>query len=114
MQAEDPTMISSRNDPLFMQIAMSDSKAKMYCILRRLDVAQFDDLTSAEQVKMPLIKAYSEFKESEVWQDFEEETRVGHEHFLESIAENMHKDIAVTVKKGLAAIMTRKGMGHKL
>merc|ERR1740130_2622822 len=52
---------------------MSDAKAKMYCILRRLDVAQFDDLTSAEQVKMPLIKAYSEFKESEVWHDIERE-----------------------------------------
>ena len=158
MQAEDPTMITSRNDPLFMQIATSDAKAKMYCILRRLDVAQFDDLTSAEQVKMPLIKAYSEFKESEVWhdiereldaediipvepdesflaakveeleaaamrvqaiqkglvKDFEEETRVDHEHFLESVAENMHKDIAVTIKKGRAAIMTKKGMGHKL
>jgi len=158
MNAEDPSMITGGNDPLFIRIVQSDAKAKMYCILRRLDISQFDDLTPAEQVKLPLIKAYSEFKESEVWhdiereldaeditpvepdetflaakveeleaeamrvqnvqkllmKDFEEETKVDHEHFLESVAENMHRDIAQSIKKGRAAIMTKKGMGHKL
>ena len=40
--------------------------------------------------------------------------RVDEEHFLESIAENMHKDIAATLKRGRAMLAAKKGQAHML
>jgi len=125
----------------------------MYCILNAIDMTRFDPLTPEDQVKLPLIYSYLEFKESEVWHDIEKELdaenvrpvtpdeawldarieetemramevqhtqktlvkdkeevqRVDEEHFLESIAENMHKDIAQTLKRGRAMLAAKKG-----
>jgi len=158
IQSEDPTMIAGRNDLLFARISTSDSKAKMFCILQSLDMERFEELSPLDQVKLPLINRYLDFKESEVWhdmereleaenvrpvtpdeswlaarleqseyaalevqntqrmlvKDIEDEDKVGQIQFLEGIAENMHKDIAQTIKKGRAMIMAKKGMAHKL
>jgi len=158
VQAEDPTMVAKGNDRLFARIASSDSKCKMYCILNAIDMHKFDPLSPEDQVKLPLIYSYLEFKESEVWHDIEKELgaedirpvspdeswldarieetemramevqytqktlvkdkeevqRVDEEHFLESIAENMHKDIAATLKRGRAMLAAKKGQAHML
>lgn len=153
VQAEDPTMVASTNDRLFARIASSDSKCKMYCILNAIDMTKFDPLSPEDQVKLPLIYSYMEFKESEVWHDIEKELdaeairpvtpdeawlearieetemramevqhtqktlvkdkeevqRISEELFLEGIAENMHKDIAQTLKRGRAMLAAKKG-----
>ena len=158
IQSEDPTMIVGRNDPLFSRISSSDSKAKMFCILQALDLSRFEEISAEDQVKLPLMSCYLDFRESEVWhdmereleaenvrpvtpdeswlearlqqsertalevqntqrtlvKDIEEEEKVDQVHFLEGIAENMHKDIAQTIKRGRAMIMAKKGMAHKL
>eukprot|EP00656_Telonema_subtile_P051183 TRINITY_DN6827_c0_g1_i4.p2 TRINITY_DN6827_c0_g1~~TRINITY_DN6827_c0_g1_i4.p2 ORF type:complete len:237 (+),score=68.26 TRINITY_DN6827_c0_g1_i4:109-819(+) len=43
--------------------------------------------------------------------DIEEQEVVDQEHFLEGIAETMHKDIRQTIRRGRAMIMAKKGMG---
>jgi len=150
-------MVSKGNDRLFARIADSDSKCKMYCILNAIDMKKFDPLSPEDQVKLPIIYSYLEFKESEVWHDIEKELdaenvrpvspdeawldaritetemramevqhtqktlvkdkeevqRINEEHFLESIAENMHKDIAATLKRGRAMLAIKKGKGAK-
>jgi len=158
VQAEDPSMVQKVNDRLFVRIASSDSKCKMYCILNAIDMKQFDPLSPEDQVKLPLIYSYLEFKESEVWHDIERELdaemvrpvspdenwldarieeselraievqhtqktlvkdkeevqRVDQEHFMEQLAENMHKDIAQTLKRGRAMLAAKKGKAHTL
>jgi len=125
----------------------------MYCILNAIDMQQFDPLSPEDQVKLPVIYSYMEFKESEVWHDIEKELdaegirpvspdeawlearieetemramevqhtqktlvkdkeevqRISEELFLEGIAENMHKDIAQTLKRGRAMLAAKKG-----
>merc|ERR1711904_581611 len=139
-------MVAGSNDRLFARIASAASKCKMYCILTAIEMTKFDALSPEDQVKLPLIYSYLEFKEAEVWHDMEKELdaenirpvtpdeewldariqesesralevqytqktlvkdkeevqRVAEEHFLESIASNMHKDIAQTLKRGRA------------
>lgn len=158
IEPEDPSMIVGRNDPLFVRISSCDCKAKMYFILQAMDLSRFEEVGAEDQVKLPLMNCYVDFKESEVWcdiqkelaaenirpvtpdrswlagqlensemvalqvqgtqkqlvKDIEEQETVDQEHFLEGIAENMHKDIAQTIKRGRAMIMAKKGMSHKL